>query len=181
VKDLIADGDTRWVHRGAHDLMDSEPEANSSSSGMPRGRSLYGSLPHQLDDENSFASQVARILETRSTLGLDIGTQLDIPDVAHPGMLVMVHRLDGGDPTLEDARLQVTVLNFTGETIEGTVRSSALTPRRIVYNAQTGEEIGHVDDLQSFTVRLEPYAGLFLLGRDPDEEPIEPMDALVEN
>jgi hypothetical protein len=75
---------------------------------------------------------------------------------------------------MEDARIQVTVLNFTGETIEGTVRSEALTPRRTVYDATTGEEIGRVDDLQSFTVRLAPYAGLCLLGRDAEEE--EPSD-----
>ncbi len=170
VTDLIAEGDTRWVHRGAHDLMDVDPEATVSSSGMPRGRSLYGSLPHQLESEDSFASQVSKILTMRSTLGIDVGTQLDIPDVAHPGMLVMVHRLDEGDATLEDARIQVTVLNFTGDTIEGTVRSSALTPRRVVYDAQTGDEIGRVDDLQSFSVRLEPFAGLCLLGRDAEEE-----------
>lgn len=170
VRELIAEGDTRWVHRGAHDLMDVDTHAVVSGSGMPRGRSLYGSLPQQLATEDSFASEVSRILATRTSLGIDVGTQLDIPDVAHQGMLVMVHRLDGGDASLEDAPLQVTVLNFTGETIEGTVRSSAFTPRRTVYDATTGEEIGRVDDLQSFTVRLEPYAGLCLLGRDADEE-----------
>ncbi|WP_411720796.1 maltose alpha-D-glucosyltransferase [Mycetocola sp.] len=170
VRELIAEGDTRWIHRGAHDLMDVDTDAVVSSSGMPRGRSLYGSLPDQLGREDSFASQVSRVLSIRSTLGIDVGTQLDIPDVAHQGMLVMVHRLDEGDASMEDARIQVTVLNFTGETIEGTVRSEALTPRRTVYDATTGEEIGRVDDLQSFTVRLEPYAGLCLLGRDAEEE-----------
>src|SRR5690606_7268774 len=33
VSELIAEGDTRWVHRGAHDLMDVDPEATVSSSG----------------------------------------------------------------------------------------------------------------------------------------------------
>jgi trehalose synthase len=177
VRELIAEGDTRWVHRGAHDLMDVDTDAVVSGSGMPRGRSLYGSLPQQLAREDSFASRVSQILSIRSTLGIDVGTQLDIPDVAHQGMLVMVHRLDDGDASMEDARIQVTVLNFTGETIEGTVRSEALTPRRTVYDAQTGEEIGRVDDLQSFTVRLEPYAGLCLLGRDAEEETDAGSDA----
>jgi hypothetical protein len=78
-------------------------------------------------------------------------------------MLVMVHRLDGGDASLVDAPVQVTVLNFTGETIEGTVRSSHFTPRHSVVDATTGGEIGWVDDLQSFGVWLSPYAGLFLV------------------
>jgi trehalose synthase len=176
VRELIAEGDTRWVHRGAHDLMDVDTAAVVSGSGMPRGRSLYGSLPHQLAREDSFASQVSRILSIRSTLGIDVGTQLDIPDVAHQGMLVMVHQLDGGDASLEDAAIQVTVLNFTGETIEGTVRSEALTPRHTVYDATTGDEVGRVDDLQSFSVRLGPYAGLCLLGRDVEEEAVAATD-----
>ena len=68
-----------------------------------------------------------------------------------------------GDATLEDAPLQVTVLNFTGERIEGTVRSDAFTPRMAVVDARDGGEIGWVDDLHSFGVWLSPYSGLFLL------------------
>ncbi|WP_407659668.1 maltose alpha-D-glucosyltransferase, partial [Kineococcus indalonis] len=62
VRDLVAGGDTRWVHRGAHDLMDVAPEATASASGMPRGRSLYGSLPAQLESETSFASGLKQLL-----------------------------------------------------------------------------------------------------------------------
>ncbi|PPF88279.1 maltose alpha-D-glucosyltransferase [Subtercola sp. Z020] len=163
VRDLIAEGDTRWIERGAHDLMNVFPEATASSSGMPRGRSLYGSLPEQLTSPGSFALSVRQILDLRSSYGLDIASQVDIPSVAHPGMLVMVHRLDEGDPTMEDPRLQITVLNFTGEEIEGTVRSDALIARRSVVDATTREEIGRVDDLQSFSVSLPPYGGLFLI------------------
>lgn len=55
VRHLIADGDTRWINRGADDLMDVVPDAAFSTSGMPRGRSLYGSLASQLGQPNSFA------------------------------------------------------------------------------------------------------------------------------
>jgi len=168
VRELIAGGDTRWAHRGSHDLMDVDPNATSSSSGMPRGRSLYGSLPDQLGSADSFASQLAAVLKTRADFAIDIATQVDIPDVAHPSMLVMVHRLDGGDEQNEEAQLQVTVLNFGNETIEGTVRSTALLPRSTVVDATTGEDVGRVDDLQSFSVHLPPYAGLFLTV-SPDE------------
>ena len=169
VHDLIASGDTRWIHRGAHDLTDADPDATRSASGMPRGRSLFGSLAKQLGEPNSFASRLKRILRLRADYGIDVASQIDIPDVAHPGMLVMVHRLDDGDPARSDAREQVTVLNFSGEAIEGTVRSDVLTPRRAVLDVNTGDEIGRVDDLNSFSVSLEPYAGLFLL-LEPEEE-----------
>ncbi|MFT7766756.1 maltose alpha-D-glucosyltransferase [Clavibacter tessellarius] len=162
VADLIEGGDTRWVHRGGHDLLDGAPEATGSASGMPRGRSLYGSLPAQVDDPESFASGLRSVLEVRERFDVAVGTQVDVPDVGHHGMLVMVHRLDNGDAA-GDARLQLTVLNFTGEPILATVRSEELPPRRTVRDATTGEEVGTVDDLSSFPVQLEPYAGLFLL------------------
>ena len=47
VADLIAEGDTRWINRGAHDLMNSNPDAVRSASGMKRATSLYGSLPNK--------------------------------------------------------------------------------------------------------------------------------------
>lgn len=186
VTDLINTGDTRWIHRGAHDLTDANPESTVSSSGMPRGRSLYGSLTHQLAAQDSFAVRLRRILQIRSEYGIDIGTQVDIPDVAHPGMLVMVHRLDEGvadnaDAQLPDAQLpgaqlpgaqlQVTVLNFSAEEIEGTVRSDVLPPRRSVTDVDSGQEIGRVDDLNSFSVQLGPYSGLFLTIGTVDEVP----------
>jgi trehalose synthase len=163
VRDLIETGDTRWIHRGAHDLMDVAPEATVSSSGMPRGRSLYGSLPEQLGQDDSFAHGLRAILATRVEHDIAAATQIDVPDVAHPSMLVMVHRLDGGDPTLERAPLQVTVLNFSSEPISGTVHSAAFSPRMAVLDASTGGEIGFVDDLQSFAIWLGPYGGVFLV------------------
>jgi trehalose synthase len=170
VRTLIATGDTRWIHRGAHDLTGANPDAAMSASGMPRGRALFGSLAEQLESEGSFVSRLKEILRIRDAYGIDLASQIDIPDVAHPGMLVMVHRLDEGDRTRADATTQVTVLNFRDEAIEGTVRSDVLTPRRAVIDIEHGEEIGRVDDLNSFSVRLEPYASLFLLIGDSDDE-----------
>ncbi|MDI6105985.1 maltose alpha-D-glucosyltransferase [Actinoplanes sp. NEAU-A12] len=178
VRDLIATGDTRWIHRSAHDLMGLAPDAAVSSSGMPRGRSLYGSLPTQLASDTSFVAGLCSVLVTRRHHDIAVATQLDIPDVPHPGMLVLVHRLDGGETTVVDAPIQVTVLNFTGDTIHGNVRSTCLTPGHAVVNATAvtataGEEIGRVDGLQSFSVSLDPYAGLFLV---LEPRPSEPLD-----
>jgi trehalose synthase len=175
VADLIASGDTRWVHRAAHDLLDVAPDARRSAAGMPRGRALYGSLPAQLAEPGSFARGLRDILAIRSEYGVAVGTQLDVPDVAHPGMLVMVHRLDEGDPQA-DAPVQVTVLNFTADELTGSVLSHALVARSAVRDVATGEVIGQVDDLQSFPVTLPPYAGLFLI-LDPEEKPEESSEA----
>jgi trehalose synthase len=169
VADLVAAGDTRWIERGAHDLLDVAPDAERSAAGMPRGRSLYGSLPAQLEDPESFASRLTAILDVRREHGVATATQLDVPEVAHPAMLVLVHRLDDGDPTAE-AAIQVTVLNFSADPVEGTVHSAHLVPHADVISAATGETIGRVDDLQSFPIVLEPYGALFLV-LEPTDEP----------
>jgi len=60
VAHLMADGDTRWIHRGAYDLVDLNPDAELSAGQMPRSKSLYGSLNSQLQDPESFASQLQK-------------------------------------------------------------------------------------------------------------------------
>jgi trehalose synthase len=171
VADLIATGDTRWIERGAHDLLDVDPQATRSAAGMPRGRALYGSLPAQLDDPDSFASRLAGIIDLRRQHGIATASQVDVPEVAHAGMLVLVHRLDDGDAEA-DAPMQVTVLNFSAEPTEGTVRSEQLVPGCAVVDAASGETVGRVDDLQSFAVSLPAYGAMFLL-LEPEEPAAE--------
>ena len=167
VSTLVSRGDTRWIHRGAHDLMRFNPDADSSSSGMPKAQALYGTLPEQLEDESSFARQLSRILEVREQYRIARSELVDVPDVSHRGMLVMVHLLDSG-------RQEVTVLNFSDQEIAGTVRSKVLVPESTVSDAFNGEDIGTVDDLFSFHLQLGPYEGTALLvDAPPAEEPAE--------
>ncbi|MGW5151533.1 maltose alpha-D-glucosyltransferase [Rhodococcus koreensis] len=153
VADLLAEGDTRWINRGAHDLMGVNPDAERSESGIPRGHSLYGSLPVQLRDPTSFARRLARIIDIRNRFGIATAVQLDVPTVSHKGLLVMVHEL-------ADASLEVTVLNFTSEEIAATVQSQFLPAGSPAVNLFTDEQIGAVDELHSFPITLAPYEGV---------------------
>lgn len=153
VADLLAEGDTRWINRGAHDLMGVNPDAERSESGIPRGHSLYGSLPVQLQDSTSFARRLARIIDVRNRFGIATAVQLDVPTVSHKGLLVMVHEL-------ADASLEVTVLNFTSEEIAATVQSQFLPAGSPAVNLFTDEQIGAVDELHSFPITLAPYEGV---------------------
>jgi trehalose synthase len=153
---LMARGDTRWINRGAHDLMGFNPSAEASTSGMPKAMSLYGTLPEQLEDESSFARQLARILAVREEYGIAKSELIDVPDVSQRGMLVMVHQLAPGN-------LEVTVLNFSGQDIAGTVRSEHLDYGARVSDVFSGEEVGLVDDLHSFYIQLAAYEGTALL------------------
>jgi trehalose synthase len=164
VATLLDHGDTRWINRAAHDLMGSDPAATRSAAGMPRGTSLYGPIPDQLDDETSFARQLQAILAVRSRFGIATGEQVDVPDVSHRGMLVLVHRL------AEPGTLHVSVLNFANEDVVGTVRSDYLVPGGVVSDMFTGKQVATVDELLGFTVELEPHQGHALLVRLPDDE-----------
>ena len=162
VADLIDDGDTRWLNRGAHDLLGVNPGAVRSDGGLPRARSLYGTLSDQLLNRNSFAGRLRRIIDIRRRYGIATAAQVDVPGVSHKSMLVMVHRLEAGEH-------EVTVLNFGGEPIIGTVRSEHLPPGAEVIDMFTDDRLGVVDDLNSFSVQLDAYQGLALLLLPPPE------------
>jgi hypothetical protein len=136
--------------------MGTNAEATLSASGMPRARSLYGPLPEQLKDEGSFARRLQKILKVREEWGIATGVLLDIPEVSQRGLLVMVHRLASG-------QIQVTVLNFTGESITGSVNSSYLEAGAGVLDLFTEETVSQVDDLHSFFIELGAYQGTALL------------------
>ncbi|MCF9009605.1 maltose alpha-D-glucosyltransferase, partial [Pseudomonas carnis] len=115
VAHLMADGDTRWIHRGAYDLVDLNPEAELSAGQMPRSKSLYGSLNSQLQDPESFASQLQKILAVRRAYDIAASRQILVPDVEHPGLLIMVHELPAGKGT------QTAALNFGATPITETL------------------------------------------------------------
>ena len=156
VAPLLASGDTRWIHRAAYDLMGYRPEATESPSDMPRGTSLYGSLPEQLRDPNSFASRLREVLAVRTRYCISTSVQVDVPDVPDKAMLVMVH-------LLETRQLQLTVLNFSSRSIAGKVTSEHLAPAAAVIDMRSDQVIAEVDPEQSFAVSLEPHQGMALL------------------
>jgi trehalose synthase len=155
VSQLLADGDTRWIHRAAYDLMDYRPHAHESLSKMPRGVSLYGALPAQLEDSSSFARRLAEILAIRKQYGIATAVQLDVPQVSNKAMLVMVHQLTDAE--------HVTVLNFSAQPITGSVHSEHLVPGSVLVDMFTDQEVGEVDDLHTFPISLEAHEGKSLL------------------
>jgi trehalose synthase len=165
VAHLIAEGDTRWIHRAAHDLMGVDPAATRSAEGIPRGRSLYGTVPEQLADEASFLRQLSVILAVRKYYGIATSRQVDIPDVPHRGLLVLVHALD--DDAAARPRHALTVLNFAAEPFTATVRSEVLEPGSTVIDMFTQETVGVVDDLHAFAVPIDGHQGHALLVEAP--------------
>jgi trehalose synthase len=156
VSDLVAEGDTRWIHRSAYDLMNYRPEGAGQGSSMPSARCLYGSLPAQLADPTSFASELSRILAVRKQCGIATGRQVEIAQTTSVGLLAMIHQLDAG-------RLQVTLLNFSGRAGQADVTAHCLPPGAHVMDANTLQVIGRVSPARSFRITMQPHDGLCAL------------------
>jgi trehalose synthase len=156
VSRLLASGDTRWIHRAAYDLMDYSPEATESPSRMPRGSCLYGSLPEQLKDANSFVSRLREILAVRTRYRISTSVQVEVPEVSNKAMLVIVHLLD-------TRQRQMTVLNFSSQPTAGSVGSEHLPPGAAVIDMSTDQVIAEVGHDHTFAVSLEPHQGMSLL------------------
>ena len=107
VAERMADGDYRWINRGGVDLMGTNPRANHSAFGIERAVSLYGSLPEQLRDPQSFAERLRKILAARSKFRFAEGELLAVPQVQNKSCCVLALRLPG--PYLG----AFTVLNFS--------------------------------------------------------------------
>ena len=137
VAELLEGGDTRWIHRAAHDLMGVNPAATHSMAGMPRGRSLYGSIPEQLADETSFLRQLAG--DPARPLAL---RHRDQPPDRHPRGVPPRHA-GAGPPTRGAGQHQLTVLNFANEDIAGTVRSEHCRPAVRCQTCSRGKATWH--------------------------------------
>lgn len=155
VAHLMTDGDTRWIHRGAYDLVDLDPSAEYSAGNMPRPRTLYGSLTEQLQRSDSFASQLKKVLAVRRAYDIAASKQILIPDVQHPGLLVMVHELPAGKGT------QITALNFGSEALVETLHLTGIAPGVVVDIINERVE-GDLTEEGEFTISLDPYEGLAL-------------------
>ena len=125
VEELVADNDYRWINRGGYDLIGSDDSIQSSLQGLPRARSLYGGLAQQLADPDSFASRLKSMLALRTRLGIAVSELVSVPQVDHPGLVVMVNKLP---EAMADARsLQLTALNFGDATVEQCIRHPGLS------------------------------------------------------
>ncbi|MBI6563558.1 maltose alpha-D-glucosyltransferase [Pseudomonas synxantha] len=155
VAHLMADGDTRWIHRGAYDLVDLNPDAELSAGQMPRSKSLYGSLNSQLEDPESFASQLQKILAVRRAYDIAASRQILVPDVENPALLIMVHELPAGKGT------QITALNFGATSITETLHLPDIAAGMVVDIINERVE-GDLSAEGDFIITLDAYEGLAL-------------------
>lgn len=163
VEDRMKDADYRWVNRGGVDLLGVNPQALNSSFGLPRARSLYGSLPEQLRDPASFSSQLKRMLAARRKWRIHEGELVAVPDVSHSAVCLLVMRVPGPPAVI------VTALNFDRDPVSepldfGRVAGldrAALADRRVL-EVISGDSAGTVGPQGILQINLEGRSGKVL-------------------
>ena len=155
IPELLVDGDTRWIERGAYDLVNVNPDAEKSHAGLPRAKTLYGAVDEQLQRPDSFVSQLQRLLTVRQAYSIYASTQTMIPDVTNPGLLVMVHELPDNRGT------QVTALNFGATPINETITLANIPGGPVVDMINETIE-GDMTENGELVINLEAYEGLSL-------------------
>jgi len=158
VAELMTDGDTRWINRGAYDLMGVDPTATHSQAGLPRTRALYGALPDQLRAPDSFASQLRHVLDVRRRHRIYESRQIAVPDTVAPGLLLMVHELP------DNLGVEITALNFSTEPIEEVMVLKGLHNHR-VSELLRDEDVGRIDQQGRLRVQLQGHEGKAYLAR----------------
>jgi trehalose synthase len=159
VQSLIAEGDTRWINRGAYDLLGKHAGVTTSSSGLPRARALYGPLPEQLLRPDSFASELRKMLRVRAQYRIHESEQVALPAVRAPGLVVMVHRLPG------NAGIQVTAVNFARTPVREAVAIEPAPAGGAITDLLVGTMHGKLHAGKRLPLALGPHEGRVLLIR----------------
>jgi maltose alpha-D-glucosyltransferase/alpha-amylase len=168
--------DWRWVNRGAVDLLGVNPSANKSTVlGLPKATTLYGPLPQQLQDPNSFASQIMKMLAARKQYNIPGATMNAVPPVSDPAVCVLEMTLPTGD-------FAITALNYgrnsTSVQVDLTLIPPGIPASQVA--GQTAQDIvanqsaGTVGSDGKLTINLDNLSGKTLVVHRVGAVPIPP-------
>lgn len=157
---LTSGGDVRWVNRGGVDLMGTSTRTTTAIFELPEAQALYGPLPQQLQDQNSFMSRLKQMLAAREQYGIKDATMNAVPPVNDSSVAVLAM-------TLPDSDLAITALNYGREAknvevdltqIPPGIQASALAGAQTI-DAISGESVGTVSSAGRLTINLDAIAG----------------------
>lgn len=161
VADRTQDGDFRWVNRGGVDLLNANPQATTTVIGLPKAQALYGPLPDQLKDPNSFASQLKTILAARKKFRIAESDMAAVPDLDNQAVVVLVMKLP------DNGGVAVTALNYGREPTSVSVDFSKIqgvSAQGTAHDVVSDQDAGTVSGSQ-LAIQLETLAGRTLVVR----------------
>lgn len=159
--ELTANGDVRWVNRGGVDLMGTSSQTTTPIFGLPEAQALYGPLPQQLQDPNSFMSRMKAMLAAREKYNIKDATMNAVPPVDNSSVAVLVM-------TLPDSQnLAITALNYGREATSVNVDLTQIPPGIPAstlagvgtVDAVSGQSAGTVSSAGGLTIDLDGITG----------------------
>jgi hypothetical protein len=159
------------------DLLDVNPTASKSTVlSLPKATTLYGPLPQQLQDPNSFASQLAKMLAARKQYNIPGATMNAVPPVGDPAVCVLEMTLPTGD-------FAITALNYgrsgsTSVQVDLTLIPPGIPTSQVAgQNAQdivANQSAGTVGSDGKLTINLDYLSGKTLVVHRVGGVPIPP-------
>jgi maltose alpha-D-glucosyltransferase/alpha-amylase len=159
VKDRTQDGDFRWVNRGGVDLLGSNPQANATVIGLPKAQALYGPLPQQLTNPDSFVSQLKKILAARKKFRIAESDMAAAPDDADQAIVELMMKLP------DNGGVAVTVLNYARDPKTVTVDFSQVKDVSVsgtAHDIVADQDVGSVSS-GKLDVKLDALSGKTLV------------------
>lgn len=160
-ENLTAGGDIRWVNRGGVDLMGTSTRTTTAIFELPEMQALYGPLPAQLEDPNSFMSQLKTMFTAREEYGIRDATMNAVPPVSDPGVALLVMTLP------DSPSLAITALNYgdlrTIVTVDLTMIPPGIAAADLsgleAVDAVSGDSAGTVSSAGILEIELEGIQG----------------------
>jgi trehalose synthase len=159
---LTAGGDWRWLNRGAVDLMNNNPSATSSAVlQLPKAQALYGPLSTQLQNPNSFASQIKQILAARKKYNIPGATMNSIPPTGNKAVAVYTMTIPNSP------NLAITALNYGRSSTSVQVDLTQIPPGipaaqvagQSALDIVSEQNVGTVSNAGTLTIDLDSLAG----------------------
>jgi trehalose synthase len=104
IPSLLEDGDTRWLNRGAYDLL-GNTTATHSPSGLLKAKTIYGPLPKQLKDPNSFINNIKKYLNARKSYKLHLADLVSNVEPKNKQLFGTIYKLPSNN-------LALIIVNF---------------------------------------------------------------------
>ena len=163
VSTLLEDNDHRWINRGGYDLLGLAGDQSNSIQGLPKAVSLYGSIPAQLEDPDSFISILKPMLALRESLGIANSELIDVPQIQDKALVILVNQLPATDGFPD--RWQITALNFGATKLFATVDSPGLEniATALWSNQQGTKEQSLACDNGKIALELKPFEAKLLV------------------
>jgi len=156
VEPYAKDGDKRWANRGSYDLLGN---GKKNGSNLPESIALYGSIPSQMKDPNSFLSHLKRILKARKDYLIESATLISVPKVKTPALIVLIHRLNKSN------LLQMSAINFSDKEIAETIKIDGIKNTNAM-NILTRKPEEKDTSSAYMTIKLSPLEGKSIVFSD---------------